>query len=198
MSKKADSDIVARIHELRNDDYSNPDVANIIEQEFGTKIEPEDIDKVLNRGIARGIVNDQKAAKIFERYEKLIGQRYGKAVKMIDWLIEAVEKIKDEFDSSDKDQATKYLSFIKLAPTITSLSKEILAQIDFIKKQQEQIKIEQKNIIYSPMQINYILQNQLKDLAKQGYIRILKTLPEEKKKKKEEKEREMEEEIENN
>ena len=43
--------------------------------------------------------------------------------------------------------------YIKYAPTILAVCREVLSQLEFIKREQEKIIVNQKNVIYSPLQI---------------------------------------------
>jgi hypothetical protein len=51
--------------------------------------------------------------------------------------------------------------------------REILNQLNFIKKEQSQVLVNQKNLIYSPLQIMNQVNQQITQLEKEGKIKIL-------------------------
>lgn len=134
--------------------------------------------KIFEEAMAEGLIHSKKMGRVFSKYADQMDDRYGKACKMVDWLVDSIERVKEEFESQDLDDLQKYIRFIKLAPTVIATSREILNQLDFIRKEQERIKISQKNLIYSPIQINQFIHKFLKDYVKEGKIKILKNIPE--------------------
>ena len=104
------------------------------------------IDNVIDFENTKSIlIKSKKMGKVFSKYADQMDDRYGKACRMVDWLVESIEKVKEEFESSDADDLQKYIRFIKLAPTVIATSREILNQLDFIKREQERIKVQQTN-----------------------------------------------------
>jgi len=75
------------------------------------------------------------------------------------------------------EKMQKYLMFIKLSPQIKQTTEQILAYIKHHEEQQDKIRVEQKRLIYSTEQIKEKIDVYLKELNKQGFIKILKTLP---------------------
>jgi hypothetical protein len=162
---------------LRNKGYSYEVVTAEINKKYNVKMHQTTAMKIYNKELATAITLNKGTNKDFEAHRKAMAQRYGRIVKIADFLLESIEEVKNEFESSDMESVEKYLAFIKMTPHITRALDQVLAQLEFLRKEDERIKIEQKNLIYSPVQINQYLQESLSDLSKQGYIKILRNLP---------------------
>ena len=152
------------ICEMLRDKYQVPTIS---------KIRIEDI---YNQNSAKRLLMNKDADKVFDKYYEGMGQRYERACTMVDWLTDSIEEMKRQIDETDGPD--KKLLFIKLSPTILATAREIISQLRFLREEQEKIKVQQKNLIYSPMQINLYMTRNLKEWQKKGYIRVLKQIPE--------------------
>lgn len=164
---------------LRNDGKSWEGITETIQDKFNTNATRAKIREIYQNELAKATIHNKSSGDLFKKHEKELGARYERVVKITDWLLDAIEKVRDEFESSDMEDMQKYLMFIKMTPQINATVKSVLEQLDFIRKENERIKVEQKNFIYSPTQINQHLYSSLQMLNKQGFIKILKKLPNE-------------------
>ena len=162
----------------RCDGLSWKEIVIEINKKFKFKMTEVTAKKIYEEAIAEGLLQSKKMRNTFSKYADKMNERYEKACQMVDWLSESVEKIKFQFDSEDGEDLQRYLKFIKLAPTIIATSREILNQLEFIRKEQERINITQTNMIYSPIQINQLLHKSLEGYVNEGKIKILKEIPE--------------------
>ena len=102
-------------------------------------------------------------------------ERWDSAWEIVGYLITQFENLRRRI--SEKDDMNQTLLILKMTPTIIQITQEIRKQLEFIRAEQEQIKIQQNNFIYSPIQINQQINNILKTWVDQGYISILKKIP---------------------
>jgi len=172
-----DTNLRTKLIELRTAGRTWEQCSEILTADFNTPISASQLKVIYPEELAKSITFDKGSNKIFEKHRDELTKRYERVVKITDWLLEAIEKVRDEFESSDMDDIQKYLAFIKMTPQINMTVKSVLEQLDFIRQENDRIKIEQKNYIYSPVQINQHIYSTLKMLNKQGFIRILKKLP---------------------
>jgi proline dehydrogenase len=166
-----------KIIELRTDGKTWEEISDKISSEFDVNPNSTYVSKIYHNEISKSITVDKPAKDMFEKHRLELDKRYARVVKITDWLLEAIEKVRDEFNSSDMEDIQKYLAFIKMTPHILATSKAVLEQLDFIKQENEKIKLEQKNHIWSATQVNQHLYSTLQMLNKEGYIKILKKLP---------------------
>ena len=164
------------IYKLRKNGFSNEKIAENMSQGFNVKINAGDIAKLIKKEEIKAFAygsDDRRERANFELQE--LSNRYKKATDMVDWLVDSIEKIKDGLSNLPPEEYA--IKFIKLTPVIISTSKEIINQLEFVKKQQEQMAIEQQNMILSPIEVNIQMTKKLKDWAEKGYIKILKVIP---------------------
>lgn len=173
-------ELQTRVVELRDVEKKQwKDVCYVIQDEFNLNKEPmiPTLSKVYNKAVATTITVEKKANKHFEDFSQELNVMYKKTVKVLARLVEALEKVYEEFEASDMEDMQKYLMFIKLAPQIKATTEQILSMVKHHEERQDKIKIEQKNLIYSTSQINEQINNVLKMLIDEGYVRVLKKLP---------------------
>lgn len=164
------------IYKLRKNGFSNEKIADSMSKSFNIDVKTEDIAKAIKREEIRAFAYgsaDRRERANFELAE--LANRYKKATDMVDWLVDSIEKIKTGLSGLPPEEYA--IKFIKLTPVIIATSKEIINQLEFVKKQQEQMAIEQQNMILSPIEVNIQMTKKLKDWAEKGYIKILKVLP---------------------
>jgi hypothetical protein len=162
---------------LRNKGYSLEDIQQEINNKYSLDMTVPTVGNIYNKEIAKATILDKGTSKDFKEHRMAMSKRYGRIVKIADFLLEAIEEVKNEFESSDMDKMQKYINFIKMTPHITRALDQVLSQLEFLKKEDERIKVEQQNLIYSPIQINQYLQESITDLVKEGYIKVLRNLP---------------------
>ena len=134
-------------------------------------------ENIYEEEMALGVITRKKNSAHFSKYVEAMEQRYGEIVETVDRLHSMAKKGIDEYETDDMSDMRNYVKFMKSAPVIIQITREILNQINFLKEEQEKIKIAQQNIIYSPTQINQHLTTTLKYLQKNRYIKVLKKPP---------------------
>lgn len=157
-----------RVVELRRDGVNWSIIARKIMEEFNISVSIPTARNIFEREIAVSTVTKPVSRDQFKADYSIINERYQKAVQWVDKLGEAIESL---YKKLTPEQYMRY------APVILSVCREVLNQLDFIRREQERIQIKQQNFIYSPVQIMVEIHKQLVELEKQGYIRVLKQLP---------------------
>ena len=147
-----------------------------LNQEFNSQITPQQVKNIYVKNMANKIVKDEGAKEFFEDSFKQMKKRWKEAWNMVGDLIYHYNVLKEQ--SKDRDDTEQALFFIKMTPTIIQIAQEIRKQLEHIQKQQEQIKVNQQNFIYSPIQINQHLHKVFKNWIQQGYIKVMKQIPE--------------------
>lgn len=144
-------DIIQRIYQLRNQGTSYNKTAKMINEEFDLKITLPTI-KVI---YAKYITKNKLAAA--PEYLKKMDERFEKISQVTDDLIDTLVEMK-------KNVPLK--TYIKFIPAILAVCREILAQLTYIKKEQAQVLSNQSKLIYSPLQIMNVVNNELVKLEK--------------------------------
>jgi len=160
-----------RIVKLKNRGLGWKAISEAIYKEFKVNVSTTGVKSIYEKELALGLAKSGKARESFEVACQAIEERYAKAVKWVDKLGSAIDSIYDRYGQSSPEL------FIKYAPVILAVAREVLNQLEFLKREQERISIYQKNLIYSPIQIVNIVHKKLKTLEREGYIKILKKLP---------------------
>ena len=161
-----------RIVKLKNRGLGWKAISEAIYKEFKVSVSPTGVKAIFEKEIALGVVKGGKVRESFEDSYKAIEERYARAARWVDKLGSAIDSIYDKYGEASPEL------FMKYAPLILAVAREVLNQLEFLKREQERISIHQKNLIYSPIQIVNIVHKKLKTLEKEGYIRILKKIPE--------------------
>lgn len=176
-NKYDDPELMQRVVHLKEVERKPwEEIGEKIKEEFDIEaVKYETLKDVYNRAMALTITVDKKAGKKFDSFEKELGMMYEKTIRILEKLVDALDKIYQEFEASDMNDAQKYLAFIKLSPQIKQTTDQILAYIKHHQEQQDKIRVEQKNMIYSTEQIKEKLDKYIRLLADQGKIKILKT-----------------------
>ena len=163
----SDPKIRKRILDLRNKGFGYRVIKEKLEKEEGIKTTAQTIHNLYRREIATKLIHSEDNRKTAEEDYKKIHERYEKACRWVDKLGESIEKLYYKLDPE---------TYLKYAPTILATSREILNQLDFLRREQEKITIQQKNLIYSPIQITTQIHKNLTELEKNGYIKVLKKI----------------------
>jgi len=159
------------IVDLRREGNSWGKIAKDIFKKFAVKTTGVTCRTIFEKEIANAITKQPKARDQFTADYQQIHTRYEKAVKMVDKLAGTIDELYEKYGENTPE------AFLRYAPIILSTSREILNQLEFIRREQERIKVQQKNLIWSPIQINIHVQKILQKFEKEGYLRILKKLP---------------------
>jgi hypothetical protein len=164
-------DVVKRIYELKSEGESVHEISRTIKEEFGLPITDPTVKNIYNRYVSKQLLvnaeNQKKAsAPIVEDYQAKMDARFDKVAKVTDEMMELLQNLKGTMDPKE---------YAKYVPLVLAVSREILAQLTFIKREQSQISITQKNMIYSPLQIMQVLNKEIVKLEKDGKIQLIKT-----------------------
>ena len=144
--------VMKRIFELKSDGLSDSKTAEKIKEEFGISVFRTTIPIVYEKYVKKAeilssLIPEEKREK-FTTWNDKIGKKIESIDKATTTLMDKLEEVGKNLTPED---------YIKLAPTILAVCREILNQIIFLKKQQEQMMIEQRKSVYSPLEILEIL-----------------------------------------
>jgi len=143
------------IIKLRQDSNSWESIARRIQKEFGCSISPMTTRKIYDEEIAKSIVVSPKAKQSYSKYNDLIEKNYGELQKLMDWWVSTLHRIKDDIVTDEiMVNPTEFVKFIKITESIEKGNRSILEQLKFIKGETDRVKMETKNFIFSPQQIN--------------------------------------------
>jgi len=167
----ADPKVIKRVYELRTQGETYHNIAAIILEEFDLKISDPTIKNIYERYVAKNMVvqgakEGKLAQEIVPDYQAKMEERFNRVTQVTDDLMDTLTELKKNIPP---------MLYIKFVPTILMVCREILNQLNYIKKEQTQVLINQKNVIYSPLQIMNIVNNELIKLEKEGKIEIKDT-----------------------
>jgi len=173
--KHTDPKLFKKIYELRNKGLDWEAISKEIENTFETKIHRQTIKTYYEDYVRRGQVitnslrtDKRRAKELTIDWNKKLEEKFNKIDSMTNKFMEVLEDLFDESMGSENK-----LTYIKLIPTGLAVCREILNQLLFIKKQQEQIIVNQKNVVYSPLQIMNIMDKEMKKKVKENEIKIV-------------------------
>lgn len=168
-----------RIMQLRSDNppKSWNEVKDIVNKEFNLSISQPTVKNIYDQEISRTITVDRKAGKKFTGYESQLENLYGRTINLLTRLLDNIDKVEKEFDTSDMTEIQKYLNFLKLAPTIKQTTDSIFQAIKVQQEQQDKIRLEQKNYYLSDLEIRDKVQQYLSNLINKGKIKVLSDDP---------------------
>jgi len=171
-----------RLSEIYKEKKSFELTAQELEKEFGFSVNLQMVRNIYLDEVSKA---DLYEPEYFIQSFEMLKARWEDAWNIVGWFIDSTKNIKKQIDESQ--DINKDIKFLRLAPMLVPICREILNQLDFIRKQQEMIKLHQQNYIYSPIQINMQVHDELTRLQKEGYVKFLRKLPEIKIEKKEQK-----------
>jgi len=164
----AKPEVVKRIYELRTQGTTYRQIAVKILEEFGLKITDPTIKNLYDRYVAKNMIvaaakEEKRAVTVASDYQAKMELRFDKIVKVTDELMDTLTELKKNMPPA---------LYVKFIPTILMVAREILNQLNYIKKEQNQVLVNQKNLIYSPLQIMNIVNTEIVKLEKEGKIEI--------------------------
>ena len=168
-----------RIIQLRSENPPKPwnEVRDIVNKEFGLSVTSPTLHSIYDQEISRTITVDKRAGKKFNGYENQLESLYGRTIKLMERLLDNIDNVEKEFNSSDMTDVQKYLNFLKLAPVMKSTIDSIFQAIKIQQEQQDKIRLEQKNYYLSDLEIRDRVQQYLETLIKKGKIKVLSDDP---------------------
>lgn len=166
----ANSKLRNKIVSLRREGIGWNKIAETIKKEFDVIVTSPTIKAIFEKEMAKTL----KSPKVRDQFRadyQVIHERWTRAQNLLDKLLNAFDETYEKYRENPEHV------FMRLGPTLINLIQEITRQLEFITKEQERIIIQQKNLIFSPIQINMQIHKHLKEYQEQGYLKILKKLP---------------------
>ncbi len=155
-------------------------VAKKLNEEFACSIDYHTVSKLYKKHIAIKIGTEKDASKFFEDSFIRMQKRWEESWEMIGDLVSEYKKFRKVIKERSGDDLTQALTFLRMAPQIISITEAIRKQLEFISKQQEEIKIyQQNNLIISPIQINQEIKQMFTKMSKQDIQAFFKSLGDE-------------------
>lgn len=143
------------IIKLRQDGTSWQKVSENVQSKFGFSIAPMTARSIHDEEMAKSIIASPKARNSYSKYNALVEKNYAKLQDLTTWWVTTLNKLKDEIVHDEiMVNPAEFMKFIKLTESIEKGNKSILEQLKFISTETDRVKIESKNYIYSPQQIN--------------------------------------------
>jgi len=185
-------EVTKRIVQMRNNGAVWKDIADTLKKEFDLSVSSPMLKKIFDEEVAKSTLRSPKFRDMFQADYIRIKERYDKMCDSMDKLMTIIDKLYDKYAEDTPE------IFLKFAPMINSSVQTILRQLEFATRSQEKMIVQQKNLIYSPIQINQKVDKLIRQYESEGKIKVLKILPAEEAKKDEDEEeakKEVEEEI---
>lgn len=177
MKKKyANEQLLRKIYKLRtHGNLTWQQIADDIEVDIGKKINKDTIKNYYDTYVARANVitsslkeDKRRAKEVTIDWNKRFIDKFELIDKTISTQLKRVESMLD--DAYNKGESKDY---IKLLNSLLAISKDIQNQLVLIKRQQETIIVNQKNITYSPLQIMNVLSKEIEKRVKEGKFKII-------------------------
>ncbi len=173
--KYNDPKLLKNIYELRNAGRDWENISQEVKKNFDIDLTRKTIKTYYEDYVTKGTViastlrSDKRRAKeLTIDWNKKLEEKFEKIDRMTSKFMKFLEELFDEaMESEDK------LKSARLIPTGLAVCREILNQLHFIKTQQEKIIINQKNVVFSPLQILAEMDKQLKKQSQDNEIQIL-------------------------
>ena len=181
-----------KIVQQRNNGASWNDISKLLNEEFDTNVSLPTLKKIFDEEVAKTTLKSPKSRDMFKADYVRVKERYDRMCTTMDKLMNVIDKLFDKYGDETPE------IFLKFAPMINQSVQTIIRQLEFVTRSQEKIVNQQKNLIYSPIQINQTVDKLIKQYEIDGKIKVLKLLPSEEAKKEEEEEeekKELEEEV---
>ena len=151
-------DLLKRIYRLKVEGMSDSKVAEKIGEEFNVPIFRTTVKNLYNQYVKNAevmasIIPEEKKGEEIIDWNSRMREKFKRiddvTTTLLDKIVEAGENLPPE-------------QYIKLAPALLATCREILNQLDFLKKEQEKLRLEQKKATYSPLQIMQVIDNEKK------------------------------------
>lgn len=175
--KYENPEVFSIIVEGRNENKTFSEIADILRARGYDSISPGKVSELHAKAIAKSTLIHNTAQEKFQDFSAELEKMYSNAVKVLSRHIDILDKIYDEFETSDMETMQKYLMYIKLAPQIKMTADTILNYLKEYKDQQDKIITSKESMIWNEGQIlekvNQYMPILLKDMEKSGKIKII-------------------------
>lgn len=174
--KYTNEELIKKIYQLRtHKGLGYEDISREIEVEFDVRIGAQTIKGYYENYVARANsitstlkVEQDEAKEVSIDWHKKFSEKFDLIDKTISTQMKRMTKMLDKaYDGGDEKK------YVKLLSTLLSLSKDLQNQLGIIKRQQEDIITSQKNVVYSPLQVMGIINNELQKQIKEGKIKLI-------------------------
>ena len=162
MEFRKNKNFLKRLYDLRKEGKNYEEISIELEEEFGNKVNKITLSKYYNDYVTNSYVivsqlkeNKQEAIGVVKDHSERIKIKFAQVDRIVTVLLNKIEKMMGTMEDE---------VFIKQVPTLLAVCREILSQLYFLKKEQEKLVINQKNVIYSPLQINQLINKELNNL----------------------------------
>ena len=172
-------DFRRKIVEGRSGDFPKPwtTIRDELNKEFDTKISSPSVKRIFNQEIARTITVERKAGKNFNKYENELEILFSRTINILKRLLDNIDNIDKTFKASEMSDLQKQMSFMKMTPAIKQTMDAIFQAIKVQQEQMDKIKIEQKNMVYSDVEIKDKMKEHMVRLIKEGKIKVIRDDP---------------------
>jgi len=148
-----------------------------LNEEFGTKISSPSVKKIFNQEIARTITIEKKAGKKFNKFDLELETLFYRTIKLMKRLLDNIDDIDNTFEASDMTKIQKQMAFMKMTPAIKQTVDSIFQAIKVQQDQMDKIKLEQKNLVYSDVEIKNKIKEHMTRLIKDGKVKVIRDDP---------------------
>ncbi|MFW6173344.1 MAG: hypothetical protein ACOC5T_06325 [Elusimicrobiota bacterium] len=135
---------------MRAEGASYRQIREGLEEKFDITASDPTLKRVYKTETARATLNSPQMSDRFSAMGRELTKRYKRSLKIVDKLADMIDKLYDDYDKGEVD----YMQVLKSSRKILSITKEIRKQLETLKEDQQDIKVSQKNMVYSPVQIN--------------------------------------------
>lgn len=161
-------EILKRIYRLKNANMPKAEIARRIGKEFDVDTpDSQTIDALyeeyVTKGAAASTLEKKEHAEAFNEWSNLMKRKFKQIDQATNSLMEAIKIVSKELTPKE---------YLKMTPTILAVCKEILNQLHYLKKDQEKITINQKNVIYSPLEIMNVINKKIDEEERSGRVVI--------------------------
>jgi len=132
--------------------------------------------KYYNEEMGMSVTMSKPHGNYFQKHLEYMEERYSGVVETTDRLHNMAKKAIDTIEEQDIDDVRTYVKFMKTAPVILQIIREIREQIEGLRKENGEITMEMKKRMPTLSDFNKQLNEAIITLQEQGYIVIKKPL----------------------
>lgn len=136
-------EILEEIFKLRNNQMGFPNIAKSISEKFAVNITHPTAEKLYYEYVTKRKIKAEHGEDI-DKWDIMIKSKFERVSNLMSTLVEAAESLQGKLTVED---------YLKYAPTIIAISQQVLNQLMFLQKEQEQITLSIRKTSYTPLQI---------------------------------------------
>ena len=153
-----------KIVQMRNNGAVWKDIADTLKKELEISVSLPMLKKIFDEEVAKSTLKSPKFRDMFQADYVRVKERYDKMCGTMDQLMKVIDRLFDKYGDNTPE------IFLKFAPMINQSVQTILRQLEFVTRSQEKIIHQQKNLIYSPIQINQKVDKLIRQYETEGKI----------------------------